>query len=69
MTQAAILDFLAVARANGITRLRAFLPRSHPLIMHNQVQQIRKPKDSLAEGFDELGNRVRLSRDLRVLQD
>ena len=69
MTQAAILDFLAVARTNGITRLRAFLPRSHLLIVTNQVQQIRKPKDTLAEGFDELGNRVRLSRDLRVLQD
>jgi|DEB3_MinimDraft_2_1074329.scaffolds.fasta_scaffold76498_2 hypothetical protein len=64
-----IVDFILVAQTNGITRIKAFLPRTHSLIMSNKVQQIRTPKDALAEGFDELGNRIWLSLDLRVLQD
>jgi hypothetical protein len=35
----------------------------------NRVGQIRKVTDAIAFGFDELGNRVRLTPDLRVLQD
>ena len=68
--QAAIVDFIATARINGIRDLRACLPTSHPMMQpSNRPNQIRKVKDAIAEGWDELGNRVRLTADLRVLQD
>ena len=67
--QAAILDFVAVAKSNGVANIWAALPRSHRLVVGGVVGQIRKVKDVLAEGWDELGNRIFLTADLRVLQD
>ena len=64
-----IVDFIQAAKTNGIVNLWAYLPRSHHLIKTNQVKQIRKVSDCLAMGFDELGNRVRLTPDCRVIQD
>lgn len=64
-----IVDFIQAAQANGITNLWAYLPKTHHLIKTNQVSQIRKVKDCLAMGFDELGNRVRLTTDCQVIQD
>jgi hypothetical protein len=63
-----MMDFLATARTNSINNLHACVPSSHPLFRTNKVRQIRVVTDSLAEGWDELGNRVRLTPDLRVLQ-
>ena len=67
--QNAIVDFVRTAQGNGIVNIWACLPKTHELIKTNKVGQIRKAKDSFAEGTDELGNRVRLTTDLRVLQD
>lgn len=67
--QAAIVDFVTVAKSNGIANIWAALPRSHRLVAGNVVGQIRKVKDVLAEGWDELGNRVSLTADLRVIQN
>jgi len=67
--QAAIVDFVTVAKSNGIANIWAALPRSHRLVAGNVVGQIRKVKDVLAEGWDELGNRVFLTADLRVIQN
>lgn len=67
--QAAIVDFVSTARGNGIRNLWACLPKTHALVQTNRVGQIRKINDSIAEGWDELGNRVRLTPDLRVIQD
>jgi hypothetical protein len=67
--RAMILDFIQVARGNGITQLWAALPRDHALVRANHVGQIRVVKDALARGRDELGNRVRLTPDLRVIQE
>jgi len=67
--QNAIVDFISTAQGNGITNLWACLPKTHQLVTTNQVGQIRKIRDALAEGWDELGNRVRLTTDLRVIQD
>jgi hypothetical protein len=66
--QGAIVDFVLTAKGNGITNIWACLPKTHELVKTNQVGQIRKAKDSLAEGWDELGNRVVLTTDLRVIQ-
>jgi len=67
--QAAIADWLATARTNGLRNLWAALPAAHPLMKaKNAPGQIRKAKDCLAEGWDELGNRVVLTTDLRVIQ-
>jgi hypothetical protein len=66
---ALIVDFVEAARLNGITNLWAYLPKSHYLIKTNKAAQIRKVSDCVACGFDELGNRVRLTLDGRVLQD
>ena len=66
--QSAIVDFVLTAKGNGITNIWACLPKTHQLVVTNQVGQIRKAKDSLAEGWDELGNRVVLTTDLRVIQ-
>jgi hypothetical protein len=65
----AIVDFVTVAKSNGITNIWAALPRNHNLVWKNNVGQIRKVKDVLAFGFDELGNRVTLTTDLRVIQE
>jgi hypothetical protein len=67
--QIEIVDFIATAQTNGITNLWACLPKKHNLIWNNRIGQIRKVTDAIAFGFDELGNRVRLTPDLRVLQD
>lgn len=63
-----VLDFIRTAQVNGLTNLSAYLPRNHYLVTSNQVRQIRKLRDALVEGFDELGNRVVLTADGRVLQ-
>jgi hypothetical protein len=63
-----MIDFINTARTNAITNLHACVPSSDPLFRTNKVRQIRVVTDSLAEGWDELGNRVRLTPDLRVLQ-
>ena len=68
-SKALIVDFVQAASLNGITNLWAYLPRDHYLIKTNKVSQIRKVSDCLACGFDELGNRVRLTTDCTVLQD
>ena len=65
----AIQDFAHVAQGNGITDLWVCLPRSHPLVRNNKAKQIRYATDSIAEGRDELGNRVRLTPALVVIQD
>jgi hypothetical protein len=67
--QSVIVDFVSTAKGNGITNIWACLPKNHQLVVTNQVGQIRKVKDSLAEGWDELGNRVILTTDLRVIQE
>lgn len=67
--QCLIVDFIEVAKLNGLTNLWAHLPKNHHLIKTNQVGQIRKVTDCLAMGFDELGNKVRLTNDCRVIQD
>jgi hypothetical protein len=64
-----IEDFIKTAQLNGLRNLWAFVPRTHKLVKTNQVAQIRKLKDCLACGYDELGNRVRLTTDCRVIQD
>ena len=69
LQQQLIVDFVLTARDNGVRQLWAALPASHALVRTNKVGQIRKVKDALAQGFDELGNRIRLTPDLRVLQD
>ena len=63
-----VLDFIRTAQVNGITNLSAYLPRNHPLVLSNQVRQIRKLNDVIAQGFDELGNRVVLTTQGTVLQ-
>ena len=68
-SRALIVDFIEAAMLNGITNLWAHLPKDHPLIKTNKVGQIRKVKDCLACGFDDLGNRVMLTTDCRVIQD
>ena len=68
-SRALIVDFVQAARLNGITNLWAYLPKDHYLIKTNKVAQIRKVTDCLACGFDELGNRVRLTTDCIVMQD
>ena len=62
-----VLDFIRTAQGNGITNLSAYVPRNHYLVTSNQVRQIRKLKNVLVQGFDELGNRVVLTKDGRVL--
>jgi hypothetical protein len=64
-----MMDFLATAKTNGINRLCACVPSSHQMFRTNQVRQIRVVTDAIAWGFDELNNRIRLTPDLRVLQD
>ena len=64
-----MMDFLATAKTNAISHLAACVPSSHAMFRTNQVRQIRVVTDAIAQGFDELGNRVRLTPDLRVLQD
>jgi hypothetical protein len=64
-----MMDFLANAKTNGITSFCACVPSSHAMYRTNQVRQIRVVTDAIAWGFDELGNRIRLTPDLRVLQD
>ena len=49
--QRAIVDFMDAARTNGISNLWACLPARHPLMKSkNRPGQIRKIKDSIAEG-------------------
>jgi len=64
-----MMDFLATAKTNSLSDLAACVPSSHSMFKTNQVRQIRVVKDAIACGWDELGNRVRLTPDLRVLQE
>jgi hypothetical protein len=64
----AIIDFVKIAQTNGISNITAALPRTHELVISNQVRQIRKIKDVLAVGFDELNNKIVLTVDCKVLQ-
>jgi hypothetical protein len=64
-----MMDFLATAKTNSLNNLAACVPSSHPMFKTNQVRQIRVVTDAIAWGWDELGNRVRLTSDLRVLQE
>jgi hypothetical protein len=64
-----MMDFLASAKTNGITSFAACVPSSHAMFKTNQVRQIRVVTDAIAWGFDELNNRIRLTPDLRILQD
>ena len=67
--QAAIADWIATARVNGLRNLWAALPTTHPLMRVSQRPgQIRVVRDAIAEGWDELGNRVVLTPDLTILQ-
>jgi hypothetical protein len=63
-----LLDFIKTAQGNGITNLSAYLPRNHPLILTNQVRQMRTLNGELVRGFDELGNKVVLTTQGTVLQ-
>jgi hypothetical protein len=63
-----MMDFMAVAKTNGVQILFACVPASSELFKTNKVRQIRVVTDAIAWGFDELGNRIRLTPDLRVLQ-
>lgn len=63
-----LLDFIKTAQGNGITNLSAYLPRNHPLILSNQVRQMRTLNGELVRGFDELGNKVVLTTQGTVLQ-
>jgi hypothetical protein len=63
-----MMDFMAVAKTNGVQILFACVPTSSELFKTNKVRQIRVVTDAIAWGFDELGNRIRLTPDLRVLQ-
>jgi hypothetical protein len=63
-----LLDFIKTAQGNGITNLSAYLPRNHPLILSNQVRQMRTLNRELVRGFDELGNKVVLTTQGTVLQ-
>ena len=67
--QVQIADFVKVAQSKGMTNLWACLPKKHPLIWNNRVNQIRKVKNALAFAFDEHGNTMRLTTDLQVVQD
>jgi hypothetical protein len=64
-----IYDFLNTSFANGLQGIAAYLPSNHPYIRNNKVSQIRTIKNVLAKGYDELGNEIRLTRDLRIIQD
>jgi hypothetical protein len=64
----AIIDFVKTAQNNGISNITAALSAKHELVITNKVSQIRKVKDYLAVGFDELGNKVVLTKNLQVLQ-
>lgn len=63
-----VLDFIKTAQGNGITGLSAYLPRNHPLILTNQVRQMRTLNGELVRGFDELGNKVVLTTQGTILQ-
>ncbi len=67
--QAAIADWIVTARANGLRNLWAALPTAHPLMRGPQRPgQIRVVKEHIAQGWDELGNRVVLTPDLAIIQ-
>ena len=68
ISHAMLLDFIKTAQSNGITNLSAYLPRNHPLILSNQVRQMRTFNDAVVQGFDELGNRVVLTTQGTVVQ-
>jgi hypothetical protein len=63
-----MMDFMAVAKTNGVQILFACVPASSELFKTKKIRQIRVVTDAIAWGFDELGNKIRLTPDLRVLQ-
>jgi hypothetical protein len=65
---AQIAAFIADTAANGVRLYAAALPRGHKLIASRNIIQIRVVKNELAYGFDELGHKVVLTADGRVLQ-
>lgn len=67
--QMVMMDFMNTAKTNGVTILFACIPSSHQLFINKKVRQIRVATDAIAWGVDELNNRIRLTPDLRVLQD
>jgi len=67
--QIKIVDFVKIAQSKGMTNLWACLPKKHPLIWNNRVNQIRKVKNALAFAFDDNGNTMRLTNELCVVQD
>jgi hypothetical protein len=45
--QSVIVDFVSTAKGNGITNIWACLPKTHQLVVTNQVGQIRKVKERI----------------------
>jgi hypothetical protein len=69
MTNPSLMSFLTTILADrDFVHVRAALKSNHPLVTRHRVQQIRKPKGILAEGWDVLGNRTVLTTDNRVIQ-
>jgi hypothetical protein len=66
--QRIITDFIKAAVENGACDIWAALPVNHPLVANRTTRQIRKIKDVLAVYWDELGNKVCLTTELRVIQ-
>jgi hypothetical protein len=64
-----MMDFINTSFTNGLHDIAAYLSSNHPYIRNNKVSQIRTIKNVLAKGYDELGNEIRLTRDLRIIQD
>ena len=62
-----IYDFLNTSFANGLQGIAAYLPSNHPYIRNNKVIQIRT-LNTLARGYDELGNEIKLSWNLTITQ-
>ena len=63
-----IVDFIKAAQENGACDIWAALPRDHALVVDRSARQIRKVKDVLAVYWDELGNKICLTTQLRVIQ-
>ncbi len=63
-----IYDFLNTSFANGLQGIAAYLPSNHPYIRNNKVIQIRTFPSTLARGYDELGNEIKLSWNLTITQ-
>ncbi|HET8730465.1 MAG TPA: hypothetical protein VFM34_05080 [Moraxellaceae bacterium] len=69
-TRTSIADFLQTTKSNGARLVRVAVKANDPILRTKgiDVQQIRKVKDAAAEYWDELGNRIMLTTDNRVIQ-